>query len=265
MSEFEQILNDYGLFVILLLAVFSFIAGFVDAVVGGGGLVILPFLLINFPKINLPTLFGTNKIAGFSGTTIAAISYAKRVKFDVKLLVIISIFAIISSYLGAQIVSNIPTESLKPFILIILIFIAVYTFFKKDLGNSQTKELPFIQQAIYGALFAIIIGFYDGFFGPGTGSFLVLAFVVVLGFEFVKASAYAKVVNCMTNIGALIVFIKNKQFILPMALVMVVFNVLGSYIGAQMALQRGNGFIRKIFLIIVSLMIAKYGYDTFAH
>jgi len=262
--ELAQLVNDYGLLTLLLLAVFSFLAGFIDAVVGGGGLVILPFLLINFPKIPLPTLFGTNKIAGFCGTTIAAISYAKRVQFDFKLLLIISFFALVASYLGAQIVSSIPTESLKPFVLIILILIAVYTFFKKDLGSTQTKALSLAKQALLGSLFGLIIGFYDGFFGPGTGSFLVLVFVVVLGFEFIKASAYAKVINCITNIGALIVFIKNGQFILPLAIVMIVFNVTGSYIGAKMALRKGNEFIRKIFLVIVSLMIAKYGWDVFS-
>jgi len=263
MVEFQQIVNEYGIFVMLLLAVFSFAAGFVDAVVGGGGLIILPFLLINFPKIPLPAIFGTNKIAAFSGTSIAAMSYAKRIKFDIRLLCIISLAALIAAYFGAQIISAIPTESLKPLILVILVLIAVYTFFKKNLGAHQTKELSFNKQALLGAFFGIVIGFYDGFFGPGTGSFLVLVFVVVLGFEFVKASAYAKVVNCITNIGALIVFIKNGQFILPMALLMVVFNVGGSYWGSIVALKKGNGFIRQFFLVVVGLMIAKFGYDIF--
>jgi len=261
----QQIIDDHGLITIILLAVFSFIAGFIDAVVGGGGLVIIPFLLINFPNIALPVVFGTNKIAAFSGTMVAAFQYMKRVRFNFALLFIISVFAFIASYLGAKTVSNINSESLKPFILLILIVIATYTFFKRDLGAVQTKNLAFWKQAVYGSLFALAIGFYDGFFGPGTGSFLVLAFVVVLGFEFVTASAYAKVVNCITNISALIVFIKNDQYILAMAILMLVFNVAGSYMGSKMALKKGNVFIRKIFLVIVTLMIARYGWEVFSN
>jgi uncharacterized protein len=258
-----DIIGEYGILLLILLAVFSFVAGFIDAVVGGGGLVIVPFFLISFPTLPLPVVFGTNKIAGFSGTTVAALQYMRRVKFDLVLIGVVSLFAFIAAFFGAQTVSRINSQTLKPFVLMILIIIAVYTFFKKDLGSVQTKTLVFWKQLVYGSFFASIIGFYDGFFGPGTGSFLVLAFVVVLGFEFVTASAYAKVINCITNISALIVFIKNGQFILPLALLMAVFNVAGGYIGSNMALKKGNEFVRKIFLLIVSLMIAKYGWDVF--
>jgi uncharacterized membrane protein YfcA len=258
-----DIISEYGVVLLIGLAVFSFIAGFIDAVVGGGGLVIVPFFLISFPKLPLPTVFGTNKIAGFSGTTVAAFQYTRRVKFDLVLIGIVSLCAFCAAFVGAQTVSHISSQILKPFVLMILIMIAVYTFFKKDLGSVQTKSLAFWKQLVYGSFFALIIGFYDGFFGPGTGSFLVLVFVVVLGFEFVTASAYAKVINCFTNISALIVFIKNGQFILPLAIVMAVFNVAGGYIGANMAMKKGNEFVRKVFLVIVTLMIAKYGWDVF--
>jgi len=116
---------------------------------------------------------------------------------------------------------------------------------------------------IFGAAIGLIIGFYDGFFGPGTGSFFVLAFVVILGFEFVQASAYAKIVNCMTNISALIVFIRQGNYIIGIAILMAVFNIAGSVIGSKMAIKRGNGFIRVFFLIIVTIMIIRYGYDVF--
>lgn len=258
-----NIFNDYGVLLLIGLAVFSFIAGFIDAVVGGGGLVIVPFFLISFPKLPLPTVFGTNKIAGFSGTTVAAFQYMRRVKFDLVLIGMVSLCAFAAAFVGAQTVSRINAQTLKPFVLMLLIVIAVYTFFKKDLGSAQTKTLVFWKQLLYGSFFALLIGFYDGFFGPGTGSFLVLIFVVVLGFEFVTASAYAKVINCITNISALIVFIKSGNFILPLAILMAIFNVAGGYIGANMAMKKGNEFVRKIFLTIVTLMIAKYGYDVF--
>lgn len=257
-----NIYNDYGLLTIILLSLSAFTAGFIDAVVGGGGLIQTPFLLITFPKMPLPILFGTNKIAALAGTSIAAFKYAKRITFNYKLLFVIALSCFISSFLGARLVNQIDSNTLKPVILIILIAIAVFTFIKKDLGAVESKELSVTKQMLFGSCIGLVVGFYDGFFGPGTGSFFVLGFVVVLGFEFVKASAYAKVVNCVTNISALIVFIKAGHYILHLAILLAVFNIIGSFIGSHLALKKGNGFVRIIFLVIVSLMILKYGYDV---
>jgi uncharacterized protein len=254
---------DYSLLTLLILAVLAFIAGFIDAVVGGGGLIQLPALLVTLPNAPLPTIFGTNKIAALSGTSIAAFQYAKRINFNIKLLIVISLSSFIASYSGAKIVGIINPATLKPIILIILIAIAIYTFIKKDLGKIAKKQLSVSLQMLLGAVIGLIIGFYDGFFGPGTGSFFVLAFVVILGFEFVQASAYAKIVNCMTNISALIVFMRQGNYILEIAVLMAIFNISGSIIGSKMALKRGNGFIRIFFLIIVTIMILRYGYDVF--
>lgn len=187
--------SDYSFYTLFFLVAFAFIAGFLDAIVGGGGLIQLPALLIQFPQLALPTLFGTNKIAALSGTSIAAVQYAKRISFNWKVLLSISLFSFLFSFLGARTVSYLDSEALKPLILIILIAIAIYTFIKKDLGNVATKDLSTTKKMIFGALIGAVIGFYDGFFGPGTGSFFVLAFVVILGFDFLSASAYAKVVN----------------------------------------------------------------------
>lgn len=258
----SSLYNEYDLLTTILLAISAFTAGFIDAVVGGGGLIQTPFLLITFPKMPLPVLFGTNKIAALSGTSIAAFKYAKKITFNYKLLFVIALSCFISSYLGAQIINHIDNNLLKPLILVILIVIAIYTFIKKDLGAIEAKELALNKQMLYGACIGLIVGFYDGFFGPGTGSFFVLGFVVVLGFEFVKASAYAKIVNCVTNISALIVFIRADNYILPLAILMAMFNIIGSYIGSHIALKKGNGFVRIIFLVIVSIMILKYGYDV---
>lgn len=148
-------------------------------------------------------------------------------------------------------------------VLIILIFIAIYTFLKKDLGQVTSKELSLTAKLYYGAVIGAVIGFYDGFFGPGTGSFFVLAFVVVLGFDFLSASAYAKIVNCATNISALIVFVKQGNYLLEIAIIMASFNIIGSFWGTKMAFKKGNGFIRIIFLIIVSLMILRYSQEVF--
>ena len=258
-----SIASDYGYLSLLSLAIFSFIAGFIDAVVGGGGLIQLPALLINLPNTSIPTLFGTNKIAALSGTTFSAIQYSKKIKFNFKVLTVIAFCAAIASFLGAKTVSYINVNTLKPLILIILILIAIYTFIKKDLGTIQTKKLPFNEMMIYGSLIGLVIGFYDGFFGPGTGSFLVLAFVVVFGFEFVEASAYSKVINCVTNIFALIVFIKLENYLLELAILIAICNITGNIIGTKLALKRGNSFVRTIFLAIVTLMILRYAYDIF--
>ncbi len=260
--QLQQIITDYGIWTIILLSVTAFAAGFIDSVVGGGGLIQTPFLLITFPKMPLPVLFGTNKIAALAGTSISAFKYAQKIKFDFKLLIVIAACCFISSFLGARLVSHIDSNTLKPVILVILIAIAIYTFFKKNLGSVQSKELTLSKQMLYGALIGFVVGFYDGFFGPGTGSFFVLGFVIILGFEFVKASAYAKVVNCITNISALIVFIREGYYILDLAILMAAFNIIGSFIGSALALKKGNGFVRVIFLVIVTIMILKYGYDV---
>ena len=261
--DFINVLNDFGAITLISLIVLSFIAGFIDSVVGGGGLIIIPALLISLPKAPLPTIFGTNKISALSGTSIAAFQYAKRIKFNFKLLLPIALCAGIASFTGAKIVSYINVDTLKPFILVVLIAIAIYTFFKKDLGSEQTKTLPFNKQLQYGSLIGIVVGFYDGFFGPGTGSFFVLGFVVILGFEFIEASAYSKVINCMTNISALIVFIRQGNYILELAILMAISNMLGNLIGTRQAMKKGNTFVRTVFLAIVTLMIIRYGYDVF--
>lgn len=260
--ELSGLFSELSLLTIIILSILAFIAGFIDSVVGGGGLIQIPALLVSLPNTSLPTIFGTNKIAALSGTSIAALQYSKRIKFKIKLLLVISASSFIAAYSGAKIVSLINPATLKPIILIILVAIAIYTFIKKDLGAVATKNLTENRQMVFGALIGLIVGFYDGFFGPGTGSFFVLAFVLILGFEFVQASAYAKIVNCMTNISALIVFISQGNYIIGIALLMAAFNITGSVIGSRMAIRKGNGFIRIFFLIIVSIMICRYGYDV---
>jgi uncharacterized membrane protein YfcA len=261
--NFTELLSEYGFWTLGVLSVFAFLAGFVDAVAGGGGLIQLPALLIQFPNTAIPTLFGTNKIAAFSGTSISAIQYGRRIRFDFKLLAIVSFFAALASYAGASVVSYIDVQTLKPIILVILIVMVVYTILKKDLGLNQTKELTFKKQAFYGAILAVLLGFYDGFFGPGTGSFFVLGFVLFLGFEFIQASAYAKVINCVTNISAIYVFVSQGFFMPWIALLMAVFNIAGTLTGTRMALRKGNAFVRIVFIVVVSLLIIRYAYDLF--
>lgn len=261
--NFLALLQDFSISSLILLIFFAFVAGFIDSVVGGGGLIQLPALLINLPNTPLPTLFGTNKIAALSGTSVAAWQYGRKVKFNWKLLLAISAFAFIASALGAKSLSFINPDTLKPLILFILIAIAVYTFFKKDLGSVQTKELNLNKQILWGAIIGSVVGYYDGFFGPGTGSFFVLGFVMILGFEFITASAYAKMVNCVTNISALLVFLRQGNYLIELAIIMAIANIAGSVMGSKMAIKRGNAFVRIVFLVIVIGMILRYSYDIF--
>lgn len=261
--DFLDVFANYSGLAILALIILSFTAGFVDAVVGGGGLIQVPALLINFPHQPLPTLFGTNKIAALSGTSVAAYQYAKRIQFDYKLLFIVSFFSFVASFFGAKAVSFINVNTLKPIILVLLILIAVYTLLKKDLGKVETKKLETSKQLMWGALIGLVVGFYDGFLGPGTGSFFVLGFVLILGFEFVVAAAYSKIINCVTNISALAVFIRQGNYLLEIAILMATFNIIGNVVGSKIALKQGNGFVRIVFLVIVTLMILRYSYDIF--
>lgn len=261
--HFEQLFNDIGIAKISLILVMTFIAGFIDAVVGGGGLITIPTLLINLPRTPIPTLFGTNKIASLAGTSIAAVQYAKRIKFNYKLLIAVALSASVASFSGAKLISYINVNTFKPVIFVILILITIYTFLKKDLGSVQTKTLPLNKQIIFGSIIGLIVGFYDGFFGPGTGSFLILGFVLILGFEFIQASAYAKLINCFTNLSAIIVFIKQGNYILELAIPMAIMNMAGNFVGTRMAFKKGNKFVRAVFLVIVILMIIKYGNDIF--
>jgi len=260
--NFMALFADYTLFNMVVLAAMAFIAGFIDSVVGGGGLVQIPALLINLPNSPLPTIFGTNKIAALSGTSVAAWQYSRKVKYHYPLLIIISLFAFAASRFGAKMLYYIDAATLKPVILIILILIAIFTFTRKSLGVRQTQVVSFTKKIIYGSLMAVAVGIYDGFFGPGTGSFFVLGFVSLLGFDFLTASAYTKVVNCVTNISALVVFLMQGNYILELAILMAVCNVGGSLWGSRLALKKGNEFIRVFFLMMVSVMILKYGYDV---
>lgn len=258
-----EFFSDLSITLLISFAAVSFISGFIDSLVGGGGLIQTPALLIAFPNTPIATLFGTNKIAALSGTSVATYQYARRIKFDYRLLLVVAAFSFIASTLGAKAVSLIRTDVLKPVILLILVLMAVYIYKKKNLGATVSKTLSFQKQLLYGSLIGLTIGFYDGFFGPGTGSFLILGFVVILGFEFVTASAYAKVINCFTNISALAVFISQGDYMLQLGIVMAIFNILGNVVGSNMALKNGNAFVRKIFLVVVSLMIIRYAYDVF--
>lgn len=249
------------LFVVLGLA--ALFAGFVDSIVGGGGLIQLPALFAAFPSAAPATLFGTNKLASIVGTTSAAVQYSRRVEIPWRVAGPGAIAALVGSWYGAKAVAYLDPAILRPLILALLVLVALYTFLRKDLG-AVSREPEHGRRSVAIALgVGGVIGFYDGFFGPGTGSFLIFLFIRLLGMDFLRASVSAKILNVATNLAAISFFVGNVELMWKLAAVMAVCNLTGSILGSRMALRHGTGFVRKMFLAVVTVLIARLAYDTF--
>lgn len=239
-------------------------AGFIDAMVGGGGLIQLPAFFILQPHLSLVQTLSTNKTASFFGTSVSAYRYIKRVDIDWQHLTPAIITAFIGSFSGALLVSYIHKEQFMPFIIAALALVLLYTIFKKNLGlHHIDKQLTRHQYYIYAIVSGAGIGFYDGLIGPGTGSFLIFAFVVFFGYNFLNASANAKIINCITNISALIFFFIKGTILWSIAVPVGAANMLGSYAGSHIALKKGSAFIRVFFIIVVIALIVKLSWDYF--
>ena len=255
--------QDLTLATALFLLAASFFAGFIDSIAGGGGLIQLPALLIGLPKSETAEVLGTNKLSAVFGTTTAAALYRKQIKPDPKILLAMGVPAFLGSAGGAVLASNIPTSSMRPMVLVLLIIVAVYTWFKPDLGKFEDlRHLP--KRRVQIAAFAgVVIGFYDGIFGPGTGSFLMLILVASLGYAFITASAIAKVVNVATNVGAIMVFGINGAVLWQIGIILGVANISGAVLGARLAIKGGSTLVRKVFLLVTVALIVKVGIATF--
>ena len=196
------------------------------------------------------------------GTSVAAYKYSKQVKFNIKVLISCVITAFLASLSGAYAVSMLRNDLIKPIILVVLIAVAIYTYFNKNLGIQQHRTHSVKKQVWLAGLFGLIIGFYDGLIGPGTGSFLILVFIAVLGFDFVGASAHAKIVNMATNLAALLYFTSTGHVLFQYAIPMAIFNVMGSFFGAKLALLKGNKFVRIFFLIVIFGTILRFAWEV---
>jgi len=223
----------------------------------------IPALFSAMPTAVPATVFGTNKLSAIFGTGIAALRYSRSVSVRWNAALPAAITAFIFSYLGALTVGLIPADLMRMLLVPLLIGVAAYTFVKKNLGSIHTPLYAGGKERFLSVGLGAAIGFYDGFFGPGTGSFLVFLFVRYFGFDFLRASAAAKVVNAATNFAALLYFIPSGNIIWQLGLSMAAFNMTGSLLGTRLALRHGTAFVRKIFLLVVSALILKFGYDTF--
>lgn len=250
-------------FLFAALGLAALFAGFVDSIVGGGGLIQLPALFAAFPSAAPATLFGTNKLASIVGTTSAAVQYSRRVEIPWRVAGPGAIAALVGSWYGAKAVAYLDPAILRPLILALLVLVALYTFLRKDLG-AVSREPEHGRRSVAIALgVGGVIGFYDGFFGPGTGSFLIFLFIRLLGMDFLRASVSAKILNVATNLAAISFFVGNVELMWKLAAVMAVCNLTGSILGSRMALRHGTGFVRKMFLAVVTVLIARLTYDTF--
>ncbi len=249
---------------LLLVSLASLLAGFVDAIVGGGGLILVPALFAIFPATHPATLFGINKSASIWGTGIAAVQYSRRVQLRWRALVPAAGAGFAGSFAGAWAVTVLSPDFLRKLLPLVLLGLLAYTLAKKDMGRHHAPMLSGRAEALAAAGIGGVLGFYDGFFGPGTGSFLVFLFVRWLGYDFLHASASAKLLNTATNLAALILFAAKGHVWWHFAVTLAVANVVGSLLGTHFALKHGAGFVRGAFIVVVFALILKTGYDAFS-
>lgn len=248
---------------LLIIGLASLAAGLVDSIVGGGGLILVPALFATFPTAHPATLFGTNKSASVWGTAIATAQYSRRVQIRWGALVPATAAGFAGAFAGAWVVTVIDPGFLRKLLPLILLAVLLYTLARKELGRTHAPRLSGSREQGLAATIGAVIGFYDGFFGPGTGSFLVFLFVRLLGYDFLNASASAKLVNTATNLAALILFALKGHVWWHFMVAMALANVAGSLLGTRLALKHGAGFVRGVFIVVVSALILKTGYDAF--
>jgi uncharacterized protein len=248
---------------LLWMAGASLLAGFVDAIVGGGGLILVPALFAILPNTHPATLFGINKSASIWGTAIATAQYSRRVQVRWHAMLPAAFAGLAGAFAGAWAVTVVSPGFLRKLLPFVLLAVLVYALARKKLGHEHAPRFAGRQEAAAAAAIGLALGFYDGFFGPGTGSFLVFVFVRWLGYDFLHASASAKLVNTATNLAALALFALKGHVWWHYAAALAVANVAGSLLGTRLALRHGAGFVRTVFLLVVSALILKTGYDAF--
>jgi uncharacterized protein len=253
-------LEEITLATLAMVVVAGLAAGWIDAVVGGGGLLQLPVLLM-VPGVTPVQALATNKLGSVFGTATSAVTYYRRVHPDLRTALPMAVVALAGSFCGAIVATMLPAEVIKPVIVLALVGVAVFTAARPQLGRDSGLRYSGRRHVATAMLIGLVIGFYDGLLGPGTGTFLVISLVAILGYTFLQGSAQAKIVNLFTNLGAILFFLPSGHILLGLGLVLGAANMVGGYLGARMAIRRGSGFIRIVFLVVVFVLIAKLGYD----
>ena len=255
-------MDDPSLSIFAMLALAGLLAGWVDAVVGGGGLIQLPALVVGLPGAAPVQILATNKLGSVMGTSASSITYYRRVGPDPRTFGPLMLLAFAGSFGGALVASRIPKEAFDPIVLVVLIVVGAYVLFKPALGDLTSLRFAGHRHLVAAMAAGLVIGFYDGALGPGTGSFFVFTLVGLLGYNFLAASAKARMANWATNVAALCVFVPQGAVLWKIGLVMGACNLLGGYIGARTAVARGRRFVRVVFVVVVAAFIVKIGSDV---
>jgi len=254
--------HDPSTLTLILLALAGLSAGFVDAVVGGGGLIQLPALVIAFPSVAPIQVLATNKLASVCGTSVSSATYYRRVRPDPRTFLPLMLLAFVGSLGGAVLASHLPRSVFDPVILVVLVVVGGYVLLRPALGEVTELRFSGHRHTIAAMLTGLVIGFYDGALGPGTGSFFVFTLVGLLGYAFIEASAKARLANWATNVAALCVFIPQGAVMWKTGLVIGAANLVGGYVGARTAVSRGSSFVRVFFMVVVTAFILKIGADV---
>ncbi|MFE5029971.1 TSUP family transporter [Streptomyces sp. NPDC056656] len=244
---------------LLFLCAAAFLAGAVDAIVGGGGLIQLPAMIMIMPGGSLIYSLATNKIVGAVGTSAAVCTYARKTTMDWAAIVRMSAATFPAAVAGASCASALPAGVLSVVVLVSLVLIVGYTLSKPDLGVADAPRFERRTQLVVMVLGGAAIGFWDGLGPPGTGSLLVFLLVGLMGYSFLGASATSKVVNVATNAGALVFFIPAGKVLWGLGLLMAVSNLAGGVTGASLAVRRGTAFVRRVFIAVVGTLIISVG------
>ena len=252
-------MGDPSTTVLTLLALAGLAAGFVDAVVGGGGLIQLPAMLLGLPGASPVQVLATNKIASFCGTTVSSATYYRRVRPDPRTFLPLMLLAFIGSGIGALVASLLPREAFDPIVLVVLVLVGGYVLASPQIGGATALRFTGHRHTTMAMLTGLAIGFYDGALGPGTGSFFVFTLVGLLGYSFLEASAKARLANWATNLGALCIFVPQGAVLWKVGLVVGLANLVGGYVGARTAVARGSRFVRVFFIVVVSAFIVRIG------
>jgi uncharacterized membrane protein YfcA len=247
---------------VALLCCAALAAGWIDSVVGGGGAIQMPALLIGLPDAPVATISGTNKLSSFAGVVVATGTYLRKVRVHWPTAAIVIAGAFAGSSVGARLVTLLPRAAFTPIIIVAVALVGVYTWRKRDLGQETNLRLTPGRHRAAAAAIGLVCGVWDGLVGPGTGTFLVLGFVAVLGYGFLPATALAKIANLTTNLAALLVLGTGGHVLWRLGACMAAANIVGAAIGSRMAIARGNAFIRKVFLATVVIIEARLLYDA---
>lgn len=248
---------------LVLVVAAAFGAGLVDAMVGGGGLIQLPALLGAYPATPPAILLGTNKFASILGTGSAVLRFARRVAIPWRLLAPLVPLVFLGALGGALLATRVPPTVFRPLVPVMLAVVLAYVVWRKDLGADHRPLALGRGRALLAAALLGAVGFYDGFFGPGTGSFFMFLLVRLYGFDFLHSAASARVLNVATNAGALAWFGTQLELLWLVAVLMAVANVSGAIVGSGLALRHGSGFVRRIFIAVVLALIARTAWQAY--